>query len=246
MMRVSLLPLRFSRIKGKAMPPKFEPPPTQPTTTSGYSPASSICSRASWPITVWWSRTWLSTLPREYLASSFLAASSTASEMAMPKEPGESGCSARMSRPAWGRAGGRARAPAPSGSVEARRRGGPARLGGGRRARVDLGAVGLHHDAAVGLLAVGDADHVDGAVEAQGLAGEGQRGAPLSGAGLGGEAPHALLLVVEGLGDGGVRLVGARRAHALVLVVDVSGGVEDLLQAAGAEEGGRAAGGGGA
>jgi hypothetical protein len=48
------------------------------------------------------------------------------------------------------------------------------------------------------------------------------------------------LLVVEGLGDGGVRLVGAGRAHALVLVVDVGRGVEELLQAAGAEEGGRA------
>ena len=34
------------------MPPKLEPPPTQPITTSGYSPAFSICAIASWPITV--------------------------------------------------------------------------------------------------------------------------------------------------------------------------------------------------
>ncbi len=30
---------RFWRKKGKAMPEKFDPPPTQPMTTSGYSPA---------------------------------------------------------------------------------------------------------------------------------------------------------------------------------------------------------------
>src|SRR6266540_4514101 len=41
----------FSRRKGKESPAKFEPPPTQPTTTSGKAPASSICASASWPIT---------------------------------------------------------------------------------------------------------------------------------------------------------------------------------------------------
>ena len=50
---------------------------------------------------------------------------------------------------------------------------------------------------------------------------EGERAAPLPGAGLGREALDALLLVEERLGERGVRLVAAGRAHALVLVVDV-------------------------
>ena len=67
--------------------------------TSGSSPAISICSSASSPITVWCSRTWLSTEPSEYLVSSRVAASSTASEIAMPSEPGESGVAASTARP---------------------------------------------------------------------------------------------------------------------------------------------------
>jgi hypothetical protein len=51
-------------------------------------------------MTVWCSMTWLRTLPREYLVSSRVAASSTASLMAMPSEPGLSGSAARMARPA--------------------------------------------------------------------------------------------------------------------------------------------------
>ena len=45
-------PAGARRRNGKATPAKFEPPPTQPITTSGYSPASSSWSRHSWPITV--------------------------------------------------------------------------------------------------------------------------------------------------------------------------------------------------
>ena len=56
---------------------------------------------ASWPITVWCSSTWLSTEPSAYFVSSRVAASSTASEIAMPSEPLESGLSARMPRPAF-------------------------------------------------------------------------------------------------------------------------------------------------
>jgi hypothetical protein len=92
-------PAIFSRRNGNASPAKFEPPPTQPITTSGNAPASSSCASASCPITVWWSSTWLRTLPSEYAVSSRPAASSTASEIAMPRLPGESGCSSRIARP---------------------------------------------------------------------------------------------------------------------------------------------------
>src|SRR5215216_4633961 len=105
-----------------------------------------------------------------------------------------------------------------------------------RRARVDLGAVGLHHDAPIGLLVVADAHHVDRALQAQDPAGEGQGGAPLSGPRLGGEAPDALLAVVVRLRDGGIRLVTAGGGATLVLVVDVSRGVEEPLKTPGAEE----------
>jgi hypothetical protein len=50
-------------MNGNAIPAKLEPPPTQPTTTSGSSPAISIWARASCPITVWCRQTWLSTDP---------------------------------------------------------------------------------------------------------------------------------------------------------------------------------------
>ena len=61
-------------------------------------------------------------------------------------------------------------------------------------------------------------------------AGHGEGGAPLAGAGLGGDALEALLLGVVGLGDGGVQLVGARGVVALKLVVDFGGGAQGLLQ----------------
>ena len=82
------------------MPEKLLPPPWQAMTTSGYSPASFICSCASSPITVWCMQTWLSTEPSEYFVSSCVAASSTASEMAMPSDPFERESFARMLRPA--------------------------------------------------------------------------------------------------------------------------------------------------
>ncbi len=87
-------------MNGNESPAKFEPPPTQPITTSGNAPASSICLSASSPITVWCMSTWFSTEPSEYAVSSRPAASSTASEIAMPRLPVESGCSARTLRPA--------------------------------------------------------------------------------------------------------------------------------------------------
>ena len=90
---------KFRPRNGNVSPAKFEPPPVQPMTTSGDSPAIPICSIASWPMTVWCSRTWLSTEPSEYFVSSRVAASSTASLIAIPSEPGLSGVSARTARP---------------------------------------------------------------------------------------------------------------------------------------------------
>lgn len=75
------------RMNGKLMPPKLEPPPKQPITMSGYSPAFSICFSASNPITVWCSATWFSTEPSTYLQFGVVMASSTASDMAVPNEP---------------------------------------------------------------------------------------------------------------------------------------------------------------
>ena len=59
-------PAIFSRRNGNASPPKFEPPPVQPTSRSGVSPTIANCSSASSPITVWCSNTWFSTLPSAY------------------------------------------------------------------------------------------------------------------------------------------------------------------------------------
>ena len=114
---------------------------------------------------------------------------------------------------------------------------GPPRLGiaGGRGD--DLGAPGLHHDAPIGLLMVGDLHHVDLELNIEQVAGHSQGAAPLAGAGLRGQPLDAGLLVVVGLSDGGVGLVRAGGGDAFVLVVDVGGGVQRLLQPVGPEQG---------
>src|SRR5690606_7747879 len=99
----------------------------------------------------------------------------------------------------------------------------------------DLGAPGVHHQLAIRLLLVADLDHVDLAAEAEHLTRERQRAAPLPGAGLGGDLLYALLGVVIGLGDRSVGLVRARRASALVLVVDARRGIEGALEVVGPE-----------
>src|SRR3954463_13105351 len=95
---------------------------------------------------------------------------------------------------------------------------------------------GLHHRAAVGLLVVAGADHEDLALEPEQRAGERERRAPLARAGLGRELLDASLGVLVRLRDRGVRLVRAGRRDALVLVEDACGGVERLLEPAGAVE----------
>ena len=54
----------------------------------GVSPILANCSSASSPMIVWCISTWLSTLPSEYRAVGSAAATSTASLIAMPSEPG--------------------------------------------------------------------------------------------------------------------------------------------------------------
>ena len=94
--------------------------------------------------------------------------------------------------------------------VRMRGENGAARLGLRAGAGGDRGAEGLHQRAAIGLLVVADAHHVDLAIQAEEGAGHGQRRAPLAGAGLGGEVLGAVLLVVIGLRDGGVRACASR------------------------------------
>ena len=129
--------------------------------------------------------------------------------MAMPRLPVLSGCSARMARP---------------------------RLGAVAGAGDALGAEGLHEGAAIGLAVEADLHHEDDDLEAEHGARQRQRRAPLPGTGLGGDALDALFFVVERLRNGGVRLVAAGRAHALVLVVDARRGIQRPLQPPGAEQ----------
>src|SRR5215469_3212883 len=95
-----IVPASFSRRNGKTRPEKLDPPPVQPTITSGVSPAWASCLIASSPMTVWCKSTWLSTLPSAYRTAGSGAAISTASLIAMPRLPVESGCSASTALPA--------------------------------------------------------------------------------------------------------------------------------------------------
>ena len=97
-------------------------------------------------------------------------------------------------------------------------------------------AVGLHQRAAIGLLVEGDAHQEHGDLDAEQRTGEGERRAPLAGAGLGRELLDAGLLVVPGLRHRGVGLVRARRRDAFVLVVDLGRRAELLLQPARADQ----------
>jgi hypothetical protein len=56
-------PVHFSLRKGNIRPPKFDPPPVQPTSRSGVSPTLASWSSVSSPMTVWCISTWFSTLP---------------------------------------------------------------------------------------------------------------------------------------------------------------------------------------
>ena len=114
----------------------------------------------------------------------------------------------------------------------------PSHFGGHRWGGGDAGAVSTHYFTTEGLLLIGALDHIYLAVQAQIGAGHGQGSAPLTGTGLGSDTLQTLVLGVIGLGDGGVQLVGAGGVVAFKLVVDLGRGLELLLQAVGADQGG--------
>ena len=102
------------------------------------------------------------------------------------------------------------------------------RFAGGRFG--DARVVRLHDRFAVGFLLRRALHHEHMQVEPEKTACHRQRGAPLTGARLGGEAGQTLLLGVVGLRDGGVELVGAGRVVALEFVVDLGGRAQRLLE----------------
>ena len=103
-------------------------------------------------------------------------------------------------------------------------------LGLARRTRMNGCSPGFHGHAAVGLLPVAGAHHVDVALDVEQLAGQGQGTSPLAGTGFGGQALDPGLFGVPGLGDRGIRFVRSRWRGAFVLVVDVGRGVQRALQ----------------
>jgi len=102
--------------------------------------------------------------------------------------------------------------------------------GVGARAGDTLRAPGLHHQTAERLLIETDPHHIDLALQSEQGAGERQSAAPLARAGLGGDPGHAGQLVVVGLRHGGIGLVAAGGAEALVFVVDARRRAQNLFQ----------------
>ena len=151
-------PRSTRRRNGNVSPPKFEPPPTQPIDDVGLLAGHlHLRDRLLADHRLVQQHVVEHRAERVVACRASCAATSTASEIAIPSEP--VGC-ALWERPA---------------SVRSRRR------------AVDGRAPGLHHRAAVGLLVVARADHPHLALEPEQLAGERQRRAPLAGAGLGRE-----------------------------------------------------------
>ncbi len=113
----------------------------------------------------------------------------------------------------------------------------PSRRCFGAGAGNTVGAPGGHHDPAIGLLLEADTDHENLAFYSKHVAGHTEGASPLTGAGLGAYFLGSRQLVVIGLGHGGIGLVGSRRTHAFILVVDLHGSVQHLLEVAGAAKG---------
>ena len=114
-----------------------------------------------------------------------------------------------------------------------------ANLGGRGRGRGNAAVKDAHDCLAEGLLLVGALDHeyVTGQIEvAARLA---QRGAPLTGTGLGGHAGQTLLFSVVGLRDRRIELVRTGGIVALELVVDLCRGSQRLFQCVSTDKRGR-------
>ena len=105
---------------------------------------------------------------------------------------------------------------------------------GGRRG--NLRTECLHDAAAVGLLLVTDFYLIDSGFQSEEAGGICQGSSPLSGTGFGGHVSHSLLLAIVCLWDGGVQLVRAHRADALVLEVDMCRCAERFLQSISAHQ----------
>ena len=104
------------------------------------------------------------------------------------------------------------------------------------RARDAFRAIGLHQRPPVGLLIVGDLDHVDLDFEPEQRASEGERGAPLPRPGFGRKLGDALFLIVKSLGHRGIGLVAPGGTDAFIFVEDAGRRSERLLEPPGAIE----------
>lgn len=104
----------------------------------------------------------------------------------------------------------------------------------------DVCAIGAHDFAPEGFLFVGALDHIDVALEVKECACHGECGAPLSGAGFGGDALEALSGGIVGLSDGAIEFVGAGGIVAFELVVDFAGGADGFFEEVCSHEGGGA------
>ena len=204
-------PAILSRRNGNEMPAKFEPPPAQPMTTSGALLAE-----------------------RRQLLLGLEADHGLVHEHVVEHGAERIG-GLGIGRGAFDRLGDRE--PQRSERVGLALERCPAGVRLGRRAGVDGRPERLHHHAPVRLLAVGDAHHEDLALEPVELRRIGECRAPLTGAGLRRDTLAAVLRAVERLRYGGVGLVRAGRAAALVLVVDAHAlEPERLLEAIGPHE----------
>ena len=105
-------------------------------------------------------------------------------------------------------------------------------IGGIARAGSDACAEGLHDGAAVRLLLVTDANHINDAFHVEETASLRECRAPLARARFGRQSSDAFLFVVVGLRRGGVQLMAAGRRNALVLVIDMRWCIERLFQPA--------------
>ena len=77
---------------------------------------------------------------------------------------------------------------------------------------------------------------IDSGFQSEEAGGICQGSSPLSGTGFGGHVSHSLLLAIVCLRDGGVQLVRAHRADALVLEVDMCRCAERFLQSISAHQ----------